>query len=356
MGDNVENRQPTSESCDATSSSATSSGATSRSAASCDTTSSSAARSGATRSGATSREVSGQQDLLTPFFTPQEGGERRSGVYKRRILHDHNTEVPPMKRGKRSEIYKMNETKTVDVLGEDTTLDSMASKLYKTASNALEPYIRYMLRSWADVSSKHPGMAKSSIPLKWLGSIGGKREQSEVSIGDIAGKTGEEIGGRKGVHRREVEGNIRCKCYTDWAQVAVESRKKQLTAASVKRKSVQSIDAGGLDSVGSVGKPVDAGASSSIESEYINRTNLDTAFIGTAHSNVEEEDVDGFLFQASKTMFPLEEVVHNQLAEVDDEELHNLEARFGIEVLSFKEAKRVVSWWESRRALHLKQQ
>ena len=110
-----------------------------------------------------------------------------------------------------------------------------------------------------------------------------------------------------------------------------------MTAASVKRKSVQSIDAGGLDSVDSVGKPVDAGASSSIESEYINRTNLDTAFIGTAHSNVEEEDVDGFLFQASKTMFPLEEVIHNQLAEVDDEELHNLEARFGIEVLSFKD-------------------
>ena len=114
-----------------------------------------------------------------------------------------------------------------------------------------------------------------------------------------------------------------------------------MAAVSVERKSVRRIDAGGIDSVGRSlilqPTPVEAGASSSLESEYSNRTNLDTTFIGAADSNVEEEVVNGFLFQASKTMFPLEEVVQNHLAEKEAQELHNLEVRFGIEVLSFKD-------------------
>jgi len=319
-----------------------------------------------TSSGGSSREVSGLQDLLTPFYTPQEGGGRRSGVYKRRILHDidHNAEVPPRKRAKGSGTNKVKETREAALVdfsrGGDNAFDP---KFSKTVSTALEPYIRYMLRNWADFSSKHPGMAKSSFPLKWLGNIDGRCEQSEVSIGDLAGKAdfNKETGGRKGVRRKKVEGNTGRRCYTDWAQVAAaESRKKQLAAVSVERKSVRRIDAGGIDSVGRSlilrPTPVEAGASSSLESEYSNRTNLDTTFIGAADSNVEEEVVNGFLFQASKTMFPLEEVVQNHLAEKEAQELHNLEVRFGIEVLSFKEAKRVVSWWESRRALHLKRQ
>jgi len=303
--------------------------------------------------GASSREVSGLQDLLTPFYTPQEGGGRRSGVYKRRILHEHNAEVPPRKRTKGSGIDKVKETRKAAVVdlsrvGDNNALNPKGSKCCKRVSTALEPYVRYMLRSWEDLSFKHPGVAESSIPLKWIGNIGGKCEQSEVSIGDLAGKAEfkKETGERNGKRSKDVEDTTGR--FTDWAQVAaVERRKNRLTASSVKSKPVESIGAGGINSV----ETVEAGAASSLESEYSNQTNLDTGFIGAADSNVEEEVVDGFLFQASKTM---EE--ENQLAEKEAQELHSLEARFGIEVLSFKEAKRVVSWWESRRLLHLRHQ
>jgi len=297
--------------------------------------------------GASSREVTGLQDLLTPFYTPQEGGGRRSGVYKRRILHEHNAEVPPRKRTKGSGI-KVKETRKAAVVdlsrgGDNNALNPKGSKFCKRVSSALEPYVRYMLRSWEDLSFKHPGVAESSIPVKWIGNIG--------DIGDLAGKSdlNKRNGGRKEVRSKEVEGTTGR--FTDWAQVAAAERRKNLvTAASVERKPVESIGAGGINSV----ETVEAGAASSLESEYSNQTILDTGFIGAADSHVEEEVVDGFHFQASKTMFPLEE--ENQLAEEEAQELHSLEARFGIEVLSFKEAKRVVSWWESRRLLHLRHQ
>ena len=261
----------------------------------------------------------------------------RSGVYKRRILHEHNAEVPPRKRTRGSGINEVKETRKAAVVdlsrvGDNNALNPKGSKCCKRVSTALEPYVRYMLRSWEDLSFKHPGVAESSIPLKWLGNIGGKCEQSEVSIGDLAGKAEfkKETGERNGKRSKEVEGTTGR--FTDWAQVAaVERRKNLVTAASVERKPVQSIDAGGINSV----ETVEAGAASSLESEYSNQTILDTGFIGAADSHVEEEVVDGFHFQASKTMFPLEE--ENQLAEEEAQELHSLEARFGIEVLSFKE-------------------
>ena len=85
-------------------------------------------------------------------------------------------------------------------------------------------------------------------------------------------------------------------------------------------------------------KSAEAGASSS----YSEFSNLDTTFIEVAGLDVEVEVVDGFRFEASNTMFPSEKVEQeNQLKGEDDgleaEEVHNLESRFGIEVLSFKE-------------------
>ena len=242
--------------------------------------------------------------------------------------------MPPRKRTKGSGIDEVKETRKAAVVdlsrvGDNNALNPKGSKCCKRVSTALEPYVRYMLRSWEDLSFKHPGVVESSIPLKWIGNIGGKCEQSEVSIGDLAGKAEfkKETGERNGKRSKEVEGTTGR--FTDWAQVAaVERRKNLVTAASVERKPVESIDAGGINSV----ETVEAGAASSLESEYSNQTNLDTGFIGAADSNVEEEVVDGFLFQASKTM---EE--ENQLAEEEAQELHSLEARFGIEVLSFKE-------------------
>ena len=245
--------------------------------------------------------------------------------------------MPPRKRTKGSGIDKVKETRKAAVVdlsrvGDNNALNPKGSKFCKRVSSALEPYVRYMLRSWEDLSFKHPGVAESSIPLKWIGNIGGKCEQSEVSIGDLAGKAEfkKETGERNGKRSKDVEDTTGR--FTDWAQVAaVERRKNRLTASSVKSKPVESIGAGGINSV----ETVEAGAASSLESEYSNQTNLDTGFIGAADSNVEEEVVDGFLSQASKTMFPLEE--ENQLAEEEAQELHSLEARFGIEVLSFKE-------------------
>ena len=297
-------------------------------------------------------------------------------------MHDHNPEVQPRKRAKGSEapIVKQNKQATVvDSIfskGENSGLkrkrtqgsEAYIEKEHKKAAmldptfakgggNALGPLIRYMLFSLADASSKHPGMAKSTFPLTWLGHIGGKCEESEISFGDLAGKINFIKGddGRKGVSRKlagvsgKVQGNIGRRSHTDWAKVAAESRKKQLTAASVKQKYAQNCNSGEKD--GSAGrspiigsKPVEAGASSSLESECSNRINLDTTLIEMADPDIEEEVVDGFLFQASKTMFPLEEVEHNQLVEGEEDrmeaqELHNLEARFGIEVLSFKERR-----------------
>ena len=276
-----------------------------------------------------------------------------------RILHDHNAEKKPRKKWKWSgnrNVKENSEGALVDstfVQGSNRLKEKMETAAVdfscgysKGVSKALEPHIRYMMHSWAEVSSKHPGMAKSSFPVKWLvGIMGGKSEQNEVLIGDLAGKMNfkKETGGRKVVRSREGYTGRKSQ-YTDWAQVASESRKKQWTAASVNQKSVQNSDGGGgdEDSAGRspiiLSKSAEAGASSS----YSEFSNLDTTFIEVAGLDVEVEVVDGFRFEASNTMFPSEKVEQeNQLKGEDDgleaEEVHNLESRFGIEVLSFKE-------------------
>ena len=69
----------------------------------------------------------------------------RSGVYKRRILHEHNAEVPPRKRTKGSGINEVKETRKAAVVdlsrgGDSNALNPKGSKCCKRVSTALEPY------------------------------------------------------------------------------------------------------------------------------------------------------------------------------------------------------------------------
>ena len=206
--------------------------------------------------------------------------------------------------------------------------------------NALEPYIIYMLKTWAEVSSKHPGMTKTrnSLALKLSGDIGGNRVEGGVSFEGKEMNFSDITRWQRGVHVRSITGR---RAYTDWAKVAAEGRKKRAAAENVK-KPWQDMDIAGICS-GFKAKPAEVRTSStSAESENDSMTDLNTSNMAEADGDgiAEEEAVDGFLIKASKALFPLKKMKPNKVSEEEErlqaKELQSLEARFGIEVLSVK--------------------
>ena len=258
----------------------------------------------------------------------------RSGSCKKKILHDHHGE---RQMRKKSRTDKMEENRDAAVSG---------STFFTGGNdNALEPYIIYMLKTWAEVSSKHPGMTKTknSLALKLSGDIGGNRVEGGVSFEGKEMNFSDITRWQRGVHVRSITGR---RAYTDWAKVAAEGRKKRAAAENVK-KPWQDMDIAthcdaGICS-GFKAKPAEVRTSStSAESENDSMTDLNTSNMAEADGDgiAEEEAVDGFLIEASNALFPLKKMKPNKVSEEEErlqaKELQSLEARFGIEVLSVK--------------------